>query len=41
LFPGGNLSGLYSCRITGTHRLVYEVEGSKIFVSSCYKHYKK
>jgi Txe/YoeB family toxin of Txe-Axe toxin-antitoxin module len=28
-----------SCRITEAHRLVYEVEGRKVFICSCYGHY--
>lgn len=34
-----NLSGLWSRRIDGEHRLVYAVEDKKIVVFSCRRHY--
>ena len=35
----GNLSGLWSRRITGEHRLVYEVRDEAIVIVSCKGHY--
>lgn len=37
----GNLKGLWSRRITETHRLVYEVSDSEILIYSCRFHYEK
>lgn len=35
----GDLSGCWSRRITGKHRLVYKVEDDVIQLLSCYDHY--
>ena len=35
----GNFSGLWSRRITGEHRLVYEVHDEAIVIVSCKGHY--
>ncbi len=37
----GNLKGLWSRRITGEHRLVYQVTDDEILIYSCRFHYKK
>jgi toxin YoeB len=37
----GNLKGLWSRRITETHRLVYEVTDREILIYSCRFHYEK
>ena len=34
-----NMSGFWSRRITGEHRLVYSIEGGEICVISCKYHY--
>lgn len=36
----GNLSGLWSRRIDGEHRLVYAVEENKVLIFSCRGHYE-
>ncbi|HHM20658.1 MAG TPA: Txe/YoeB family addiction module toxin [Bacteroidetes bacterium] len=36
----GDLSGWWSRRITDEHRLIYKVEGKKLFVCSCRGHYE-
>lgn len=36
---GENLSGYWSRRITGEHRIVYKVEEESIAVIQCRKHY--
>lgn len=35
----GNLAGFWSRRIDAEHRLVYAVEGNKVFIFSCRGHY--
>jgi toxin YoeB len=35
----GNLSGFWSRRITGKHRLVYRVEQDLLIIASCRSHY--
>lgn len=35
----GNMSGLWSRRINGEHRLVYEVKEGIIEIHSCFGHY--
>jgi len=35
----GNLSGFWSRRISGKHRLVYKVEQDVLIVASCKSHY--
>lgn len=35
----GNLSGWWSRRITGEHRLVYQIRAGTIFVAQCRYHY--
>jgi len=35
----GNLSGFWSRRITGKHRLVYKVEQEFVVIASCKSHY--
>ena len=35
----GNLSGFWSRRITGLHRLVYKVEKDVLIITSCKSHY--
>jgi len=37
---GGELQNAYSRRINRQHRLVYQVEGDKIFVISMWTHYE-
>ena len=34
-----NLSGFWSRRITGEHRLVYKVENDVLFIAQCRYHY--
>jgi toxin YoeB len=34
-----NMSGFWSRRVTGEHRLVYSIEGGEICVISCKYHY--
>ena len=34
-----NLSGFWSRRITGEHRLVYKVENEVLFIAQCRYHY--
>lgn len=34
-----NLSGFWSRRITGEHRLVYKVENNVLFIAQCRYHY--
>ena len=36
----GNLSGFWSRRITGEHRIVYKVEKDFLFIAGCKSHYK-
>jgi len=36
----GNLSGFYSRRITGEHRLVYKYEDEVLIIASCRFHYE-
>ncbi len=35
----GDLSGFWSRRIDGEHRLVYKIEGEELFIISCRFHY--
>jgi len=35
----GNLSGFWSRRITGRHRLVYKIEQGVLVVAACKSHY--
>ena len=35
-----NLTGYWSRRITGEHRLVYRVDGSTVHIAACRYHYK-
>lgn len=35
----GDLSGFWSRRITGKHRLVYKVEQGSLIIASCKSHY--
>ncbi len=37
----GNYSGKWSRRITGEHRLIYEVKNQEIIIFSCRYHYYK
>ena len=37
----GDLEGLYSRRINKQNRIVYEVDGEKIILKSCKKHYER
>jgi len=37
----GNLSGYWSRRIDGEHRLVYQVFGDEILIVSCRFHYER
>jgi toxin YoeB len=37
----GNLSGYWSRRIDGEHRLVYQVVGDEILIISCRFHYER
>lgn len=37
----GNLTGIWSRRITQEHRLLYEVDADNVFVISCRYHYEK
>jgi len=36
----GNLSGFWSRRITGEHRIVYKVEKDVLYIAGCKSHYK-
>ncbi len=36
----GDLQGYYSRRITQEHRLIYRIEGNKLYLVSCYGHYE-
>jgi toxin YoeB len=36
----GNLSGMWSRRINGKHRLIYEVEHDTVFILSAKEHYR-
>lgn len=35
----GNLTGIYSRRITDKHRLLYEYKENSVYILSCYGHY--
>ena len=35
----GNLSGFWSRRITGKHRLVYKMENKLLIIAACKSHY--
>lgn len=37
----GNLTGFWSRRINGQHRLVYQVEADQVVVVACRFHYRK
>jgi toxin YoeB len=37
----GDLSGWWSRRIDGVHRLVYRIEGDRLIVAQCRYHYRK
>lgn len=37
----GDLEGLYSRRISKQNRLIYEIDGEKVFVKSCRGHYEQ
>ena len=37
----GNLTGIWSRRITQEHRLLYEIGADNVFVISCRYHYEK
>jgi len=40
-FLTGDLEGLYSRRINKQNRIVYEIDGEKVFLKSCKGHYER